>query len=156
MSIPVSTIPQVKAYFYAQLKARSELTSGAAGARQVLVSYDVLTPNVPDEYVMVGNVRRQVSVARMVGGGGAGWLDERYELDITTSVYRGGDEAQTVFERACAIADVVVDVVRLDPSLGGLVIQCNPLQAEYRSDWADNNAGRETQVIQPFEVFATI
>lgn len=128
MPIPVSTVPAVKAYLKTQLQARAELAG-------VLVSYDDPGPGVTNDMVILGDTNRTVSRLALVGGGGDGALDESYTLTVTATAYRGGDEPQLVFERACALADVVVDVVRLDPSLGSRVVECWPSAIEHQSAW---------------------
>lgn len=147
MSVPVSTIPGVKGYVFDQLVARAELIGDT-----ILVCYDEPGPYQPDDIVSVGDVARTVEPVGMVGSGGQGWLGEKYRLDVTVDCFRGGDDARTVFERACALADVVVDAVRLDPSLGGRVIESYPSTGSYQSDWLTHeetgaHMGRSARVV---------
>lgn len=136
MTAPVSTVPGVKAYLYTTIKARAEM------AEPVLVSYDEPGPNQPDDIVVIGDVVRTVEVVQMVGSGGAGWLDERYSITVLVESFISDDKAQVVFERAAALADVVVDVVRLDPSLGGRVIESAPSMSEQVGGWDEEHGGR--------------
>jgi hypothetical protein len=161
---PSSTVPAVKAYLFNALKVRTELATLIAQG-EALVSYDDPGPFQPQDIVAVTNVTRSVKPLQMVGGGGAGWLDESYTVDVVVDVFRGGDDPQTVFERACLLVDVVVDVVRQDPSLGGLVIQANPEASDYVSEWATQDQedteqvlylGRATRVLVPIKVYARI
>jgi len=108
----------------------------------VLVCYDEPGPNQPDDIVMVGDVERLVAPYQMVGSGQAGWLDEEYTVEVVVSCYRGGDDARTVFERACVLADQVVYVTRSDPSLGGAVVLAHPQTVRYGSQWDDKHLGR--------------
>lgn len=163
---PVSTIPSVKAYMVTQIRARTELTTGIADG-SILVCYDAPGPFQPDDIIAVMDAETDdMPVVQLVGGGLAGWLDEHYTLTIVVSVHRGGDDPQTVFERAAALAAIVVDVVRQDPSLGGRVIVAKPQQLSFQSDWAmapleeDGGevlyTGRLTDVAVPISVTARI
>jgi hypothetical protein len=152
-----STVPAVKAYLFAQLQARPEITAGA----KTLVSYDDPGPYQPDDIIVLGDVSRSVAPLAMVGDGGPGWLQENYTQSVVVSVYRGLDSAQAAFERAALLADVVIDVVRVDPSLGGLVTRCWPLDVSYVSDWNTQDQddgtvlhlGRSSTVTIPLSVF---
>jgi len=135
MTIPASTVPTAKLYLLTQITA---LINDPA----VLVSYDEPGPNQPDDIVMVGDVERLVTPYNMVGSGGAGWLDEDYTVEVVVSVFRGGDDARTTFERACVLADQVVFVVRTDPSLGGAVVIAHPQTVRYGGAWDDKHLGR--------------
>jgi len=139
MTIPASTIPAAKLFIYNGIVT---LINDAA----VLVSYDEPGPNQPDDIIMVGRVERQVAPFQMVGSGQAGWLDETYTVEVVVSVYRGGDDARTVFERAATLADQVVYVVRTDPSLGGAVIVAHPGNVSYQPAWEESHKGRMVDV----------
>lgn len=149
MTIPASTIPAAKLYLHTQITA---LINDAA----VLVSYDPPGPNQPDDIVMVGAVDRQVVPYQMMGSGQAGWLDEQYSVEVVVSVYRGGDDARTAFERACTLADQVVYVVRTDPSLGGAVVVAHPEQSRYEPVHEDEHKGRLVTVTIPIACRARI
>lgn len=131
VTVPTSSVAPVKNYLFNALAARTEITS-----TKVLVSYDEPGPFQPDDIIAVMDVERENSIMQMVGSGGSGWIEEEYTMDIVVACYRGGDYAKTVFERAAFLADVVVDVVRQDPSCGGLVnIHARPAAVFYASQW---------------------
>ena len=150
MSIPPPTVPAVKAYLFAALKARPEL------ALPVLVSYDEPGPHQPDDIVAVCDVDDTATVMRMVGSGAAGWLDETMTVQVVCESYRGGDEAQAVFERAAVLAAVVCDVVRLDPQLGGIAIEAKPSRISYASQWEPDHKGRLCRATVSVSVYASI
>lgn len=135
MTIPASTVPAAKLYLHSQITTLINDTS-------VLVSYDTPGPRQPDDIVMVGAVDRQIVPYQMVGSGQAGWLDETYAIEVIISVFRGGDDARTAFERACVLADQVVYVVRNDPSLGGAVVVAHPSNVRYDPTFDDDHKGR--------------
>lgn len=135
MTIPASTVPAAKAFLVTAITTAINDTS-------VLVSYDEPGTYQTDDIVMVGRVDRQVERHAFVGSGGAQWLYEIYTIEVVVRAYRGGDDAQTVFERACALADVVASAVRTDPTLGGVVLVANPSTAAIEPDWDDNHLGR--------------
>lgn len=149
MTIPASSIPAAKLFLFNGIVSLINDTA-------VLVAYDEPGPNQPDDIVMVGGVDRQVAALQMVGSGQAGWLDETYTIDVVVSVFRGGDDARTAFERACVLADQVVYVVRTDPSLGGAVVVAHPEASRYEPAWDDDHRGRLVTVTIPIYCRARI
>lgn len=146
--IPVSTVPAVRAYLFTQLDA-------ALSGQDVKVYYDVPGPGFPDDFIWLGTTEQTQEPARMVGSGGAGWIDETYHQLIEVSVFRGGDESQVVFERACALVAQVEAVIRADPSLGGLVVAAHPAGTTYESDWEASHMGRITEAQMRIQIQAT-
>lgn len=143
MPIPASTIPAVKTYLY------NQLTAALAGTADLAVFMDTPPndPPVESDVIVVGDVELGFDPWQMVGSGGQGWLYEKYSVEILISVYRGGDHAQTVLTQATNLVYQVCDVVRLDPSLGGLVVQAYPASAHFESGWSEEGAsGRVTDV----------
>lgn len=141
MTIPTSTAPAVRRYLYDQLTAT--LTADPLSkSSSLLVCFDAPGPNEPDDIVSVGRVDRQFKPQAMVGGGGAGWLEETYKVTITFDVYRGGDDPQAVFSRAAYLADQAVAIVRTDPSLGGLVLVAKPVDHTAEVEWDESHMGR--------------
>jgi hypothetical protein len=141
MDIPISSAPAARRYLFNTLTAQLS-PDPLSKTSSLIVCYDEPTVNEPDDIVSVGKVTRQLSVASFVGGGGAGWLDETYTVEITVDVFRGGDTAQQAYERASLLADSVIYVVRSDPSLGGVVSTAKPLQHLTEAAWDENHAGR--------------
>lgn len=120
MAIPQSTVKAVRMQLYNTLKT-------ALGTQNIVVCLDGPEVNLPDDIVSVGAVHRQaVPGVQLVGGGGAGWVDEHFSIEVTIEVFRGGDQAQVCFERAEDLIYQVESAVRTDPQMGGLVIQANP------------------------------
>lgn len=153
MTIPVSTVPAVKAYLLAQLVAGL----AAASNEQLLVEYDDPGPYQPGDVVSVGDVTSYVAApGAMVGGGGAGWIEEQYSLEIHIDVFRGGDYAQTVFERAWTLNAGICSVIRTDPSLGQRVIEARPGVATSSSSWDEDRLGRRVRLTQAVDVAAWI
>jgi hypothetical protein len=149
--IPASSIPAARAYLLAQLT-----TQMAALDPAILVCLDGPGPDQPDDIVSVGDVRQTYSPESGVGSGGAGWLREDYTVTVTVSCYRGGDDAATVFGRARQLADLVVAVVRSDPSLGGAVDRARPATAEHTSGWTEDHSGRMADIELGFDCLNTI
>lgn len=139
MTIPASTVPAAVAYLHTNVTT-------AVNDPAVLVSYGQPGTRQPDDMIVVGDVSREVAPWQMVGSGQAGWLDEIYTINVVVSVFRGGDYAQTVMERACVLADVVVAVIRNDPSLGGAVTVAHPSMVDYRQEWDQEHKGRLVDV----------
>lgn len=141
MPIPSSSIPAARRYLFDQLTAQLTTDPDFPKA-QLLVVYDQPGPFQPDDIVSIGKVSRQVAVNSLVGSGGAGWLEERYQVEVIVDVFRGGDYAQAAFERAVAVVDGVCAAVRGDPSLGGAVLEARPSSGTYESEWDDEHKGR--------------
>lgn len=126
----------------AMLYLLNQITAAVNDAT-VLVSYGPPGPNQPDDIVAIGTaVTIETVPIQMVGSGGAGWLDERYDVEIVISVYRGGDNGRGVLERAAALADLVVSVVRTDPSLGGAVVVAHPSVGSFVPSFDAEHKGR--------------
>lgn len=138
--IPASSIPGARAWLLAGLQAQIPESSGA------LVCLDVPGPYEPDEIVCVGEVQQTYSPESVVGSGGPGWLREDYTVTVTVDVYRGGDDASGTFLRARQLADLVVAVVRSDPSLGGAVDRARPSTASHTAGWDDEHKGRHVVI----------
>lgn len=150
MTIPASTIPAAVLYLFNGVTTQINDTA-------VLVAYGGPGPFQPDDIVAIGMaVDRSVAPYQMVGSGQAGWLDETYSIDVVVSVYRGGDDPRTAFERACTLADKVVFVVRSDPSLGGAVVVAHPEQSRYESSFEEEHKGRLVTVTIPISCRARI
>lgn len=148
MSIPTTTIPAARDYLFTQLTA--------AFPQPVLVCYDHPGPNQPDDIISVGDVHQDLAVNSQVGSGGAGWLEERYTVEVDLRCYRGGDDAQSVFARAVDMVNGVVNVVRSDPSLGGVVLVAKPKTVRYESEWDEAHLGRITNATVEIECYQRI
>jgi hypothetical protein len=122
----------------------------------LLVVYDELSTDAEDDVVVVGLVTRAMDVNSMVGGGGAGWLDERYTIAITIDVFRGGDDAAATFDRASLLLDQACAIVRTDPTLGGAVVTGRPTTSQTEGEWDEAHTGRHTLVTFAIECYARI
>lgn len=149
MSIPVSTVPAVKAALKVALEARAELAN-------VPVFYSIVTDLNEDDLIVVGGTRGRFEVARMVGSGAQWWLDETYDQQVEVWVYRGGDDEQATEERAHTLAAVVVDTLRLDPSIGGRVNQATPAGFEVTPDWEHEGIGTHCKYLLHITVDASV
>lgn len=151
MTIPVSTVPAVKAYLVTQLRA----TLTAVAGEQLLVVYDQPGTYHPGDVVIVGDVTAYASQpGAMVGGGGAGWIEEQYSLEVVVEVFRGGDYAQTAYERAWTLASAIAAVIRTDPSLGQRAIESRPGAMSTTSTWDDERLGRVVHLTLAVDVAA--
>ena len=141
--IPDSSVPAAKLYLFDQLTAAFQGVPGVG----VYLDEPPTDPPPEDDVVMVGDIEQTWEPWELVGSGGEGWLFEKYSIDVTVSVYRGGDEPRDVLNQAAALVKQVAAVVRVDPSLGGNVLQAYPASANYKSGWSDEGAsGRVTEV----------
>jgi len=155
MTIPSSTAPAVRQWLYDQCVA--QLAPDPANARaSLLVVFDQPGPNEPDDIVAIGRVRRQLKVAAMIGGGGAGWLDESYTVEIVIDVFRSADSGQVAYVRATALADSVVALVRSDLTLGGNVIKSAPRSDDAEVEWDSEHGGKHACITVEIECVTRI
>lgn len=153
MSIPVSTVPAVKSYLVTAVQAQAV----AATEEQLVVLYGAPAAYQPDDIIGVGDVlNRATEPEAMVGSGGAGWLTERYELEVVVNAFRAGDFAVEVDARAWTMAAYVETAVRLDPSCGGLVLEARPTLSRTESLWSDTHKGRIVRLSYSVEVYAAL
>lgn len=134
MTIPASTVPLAVGYLFDNIKT-------SINDPAVRVSYGPPPPGTTGDFIVIESISREIVISRMVGSGGAGWLDEIYVVDINCWVFRGGDNGQPAIERSAALADVVISVVRSDPSLGGAVKVANPTNVEYTPTLDEEHRG---------------
>lgn len=153
MTIPASITKAAKASLFTSLTASLTPVAGES----LLVCYDEPGPNQPDDIVSVGVVDRALTRVGMIGSLGGGAFEDAVTVHVTVSVYRGGDDAQTVFERACDLIDAVVDVVRADPTLGGIALRAWPKSFVVgEAAWEESHNGRVSETDIPIECVAII
>jgi hypothetical protein len=155
MTIPASSAPTVRQWMFDNFTA--QLTPDPISTTSsLLVCFDEPGPGQPDDIVSVGKTHNNIGVLALVGGGGAGWLDERYIVEITVDVYRGGDDAQAAYVRCSALCDALVAVVRTDPSLGGRVLQARPHSIAIDVEEEQAHLGRRATGLVEIECFNRI
>lgn len=155
MSIPASTAPAVRQWLYDQCTALLPLDQTDTHA-SLLVCFDQPGPNDPEDIVAIGGVRRQLKVAAMIGGGGAGWLDEHYTVSVVIDVFRGGDSGQVAYLRAMDLANAVISIVRTDLTLGGHVIKAVPTGDDAEVEWDSEHGGKHACVTVEIECVTRI
>lgn len=136
--IPISSAPAAKHWLFTTLQ--DSLTADPGNG--LVVCLDSPGTNVPNDGVAVGRVNRSLDISSLVGGAGAGFLNETYTIDVTIEVFRGGDNAELATNRAFALIDGVVHAVRTDPTMGGSVLWAKPTTSNCDCDWADDHKGR--------------
>jgi hypothetical protein len=155
MTIPSSTAPAVRQWLYDQCTAG--LAPDPVNTRaSLLVCFDQPGPNEPDDIVAIGRVRRQLEVAGMIGGGGAGWLDENYTVEIVIDVFRAADIGQVAYQRAMDLANGVIAIVRSDLTLGGHVIKSKPVSDTEEVEWDTDHGGKRATVTVEIECVTRI
>jgi hypothetical protein len=155
MTIPTSSAPVVRQYLYDAFTAQLTPDPVNTGA-SLLVCFDAPGPAQPDDIVSIGKTVNQIGVMALVGGGGAGWLDERYTVEITVEVYRGGDDAQAAYARCSALCDATIAAIRADISLGGHVLQARPHSVSIDVEDEDSHMGRRATGLVEIECFNRI
>lgn len=150
MTIPVSTVPQVRAYLFQQL------TTAVPNTAEVFDGED--TQSDREDWVKVLGARRQVGPLAMVGGGGQFWRDEKYSVEIEIETFTAGrvGSMEASETRAYALLAVLETVVRQDPSLGGLVLQANPKDSTDVPSWSPDGSGAIVTINTSVEVYTTL
>lgn len=140
-NIPASSIPAARNWIFAGLAAQ------LASNPKVLVCLDGPSTDQPDDIVSVGeNIPQTYDPQSTVGSGGPGWLREDYTVMVHVESYRGGDVAAEAFAAARTLADLVIAVVRSDPSLGGAVDRARPGAVSHTAGWAEGHEGRLVEI----------
>lgn len=155
MTIPSSTAPAVRQWLYDQCAAGLAPDPNNVRA-SLLVCFDAPGPNEPDDIVAIGQVRRRLKPGAMIGGGGAGFLDETYTVEIVIDVFRAADSGQTAYQRAMDLANAVVAIVRTDLTMGGNVIKSVPTGDSAEVEWDSEHGGKRACVTVEIECVTRI
>lgn len=158
--IPPSTAETAREYMFTNLT--NILPPDTANGSSLLVCYDEPGPDQPDDVVSIGGVSLDYEFGSFVGSGGAGWLRERYSLNIIVDVFRGGDNAQMTFARAQYLSDLVMALVRYDVTLGTQgngagqpqIITATPKTSSVESEWDEEHKGRHSVANIEISIFA--
>lgn len=143
--IPASSIPAARSYLFTQLQTLLTPDTNDTSA-SLLVCMDGPNTDIPEDVVSVGDVHQDYSPESNVGSGGSHWLREDYTITVDIQVIRGTADSTVTFARARALADLVVALVRSDPSLGGVVDRARPGAVTHETGWAEGGHGRQTDI----------
>jgi hypothetical protein len=140
MTVPVSTVPAAKTWLIGQLQ--TALTEDPTATMTVQYGPFAYADNNPDDMVWLGDADRQAEPWTLTGGLTIPLsMKETYDLTVNVSCYRGGDQSQTVEDRAWALIAEIETVVRTDPTFGGLLISSYPSQAVATVGWDEKFSG---------------
>jgi hypothetical protein len=131
-AIPTTSVPSALAYL---LSATTEQVKFDAAASSILIGFTDpgFGPDVPNEFIQFGEVKRLETPTTFQGGGGQFWLNEVYDIACLVSVWTGSSDSDGATDvqveqiaRVWQLYSYVETAIRLDPSLGDLVDQANP------------------------------
>lgn len=148
--IPDPTISPAKAYLYTQTLAAPLF------APPVAVVYDEPGPYKAADIVAFGTVHWHPAINSGVGSGGAGWIEERYDIELMIQSFLGGDNGKAAYERACALFAGVMAVLRADPSLNGIVLVAKPAPATVTTEHDPGHKGWVSRVDGAIECYQRI
>lgn len=166
MTVPVSTVPTVKAWLLGRLT--SQITQ-APGASMAVVYGDPGT-NQPDDLIQINTGNRELLPGSLVGSLDQGSLREKYTIDVTVRVYRGGAQSfQTAEERLWAIVAVIERVFRTDmwaliagdaavrsATLGGAVWSLSIEPHDLTEEWAPSGLGPSVSLVYPVTIYSDL
>ena len=135
-----SNVPAIRAYLQAHI------TAAVAGLTPIPEVWTSIPQELSaDDFVIVGGARRQVSGMAMMGGRTLpGSLKEQAYLTIQISSARGGTNSAGADAAAFAILDVVENVVRADPTCGGLTYDAIPSTSQSTHEQDDTGSSVTT------------
>ena len=148
-SAPVSTVPAAIAYLMTAIQ-----TQLSTDSLPILLSLgDPVQTYLPNDVVIIGEVRRVVDPDTFVGSGGQFWLQEKYNVDIVSKSWTGSAETLVVMERAWQLNAYVETAIRNDPSLGGLVNIAYPSGGTSPGpEWTGDPVGPLVEITNPIYI----
>ena len=141
MTYPVSTVPRVLAYLQAALQAQFNTDENP---QNIYLCVGDPGEQAPPDIVEITGVTRTTPHFAMVGDGEALALEEKYQVNVKiSSAARGASQATispVIIARAWQLLAYVETAVRLDPSLGGIVLTAWPGKSTGGvPTWAEGN-----------------
>lgn len=144
MTVPVSTVPAVRNYLVTAINNRVAAAGIASPTVEVYVSG--LDHETAEDVIVIGGARREVKPGAIVGGGGQHWKFEDYHIEVTIDCFAGGTDFSSVDARAFQLLSLVETAVRVDPSMGGLVLVSYPASSDSLHMWDDSHKGARTMI----------
>lgn len=146
MSIPVSTVPTVKAWWQTQLSTALTASSG----KTLSLNYGDSGPTEADDEVTIVTGPRTVAPHVLAGGLGAHAFEESYSLRFDVSVFRP-EGFQVAEERAWSIVATIETIARSDmwavigagnaaTVFGGELYSIGFGEHEPTAEWSDDGA----------------
>lgn len=158
---PVSTVPTVIEYLVTAIQAQ---VAADPQASQILVHFGEPNLNMPNDVIMVGEVRRTTDPETVIGSGGPNWLNEKYDIATLVSSWTGSADddgasaiSLAVNARAWQLQGYIETAVRNDPSLGDLVNVAYPNQTsspgpEWTLDEKETPTGLRVEITSSIHV----
>lgn len=158
MTAPASTVPVVRQWLYSTIT--TAVASFTDPSVEVYLSQE--DHESTQDLVVIGGAHRKNTMARLVGGGGLGWLDETYTIDVDIACFVAGPDAFTdtatqdsVDTRAYKVLAAIEQALRADPSAGGNVVVLYPSGSASQHEWDESEMGGQCQITLTVEVTAT-
>lgn len=117
MTIPATKAKALRSSLLALLQANSTVTADTS----IYVIYDDPMKTTYADIISVGAVRQTEEPFAVTGDRGVGSMLEKITIDVKVQAFKGGDEAQAVYERCLDLIDIVRTVVRTDPTISNTV-----------------------------------
>lgn len=144
MTMPVSTVPSVRNYLVTAIN--NQITAAAITKPTAEVYLSGLDHETPEDVILICGAHREVKPGALVGSGGQHWKFEQYHVEIQIDCFAGGTDFSSVDARAFQLLALVEKAVRLDPSMGGLVLESYPSSSDSLHSWDDAHKGSRTLI----------
>lgn len=130
----------VKRWLATQLTAAVAALDASAFPEGVEVALNDLDHETPADTIVIGKVETTPKLARFMGGFVDGAFDEAGEItvDIVANGY-GSDALDTVESRGMVLFGLLFDVVRADPTAGGVLLLCEVGHVGIETGWTDGS-----------------
>jgi hypothetical protein len=156
VTIPASSAPAARQWLFEQCSAALVADPLDKNARLGVYMDEPGTPDQPEDIVDINDIQNKFDTNALVGGGGAGWLNESFTISVDVSVFRGGDDAQAVSARAYTLAAQIIALVRADPTMGNTVLIAKPSGATYTGAPTEDHMGRTGNLSLTFDAFQVV
>ncbi len=132
----------------ARLVGASNVLQGLTGMENVKVYYDPQR-NVPREAIYAGDVGGSLQMVAMRGASGRVKYLGDLSLTLQVRVHQKGTTTETTDARAEAIADLVIDYIAANPTLGGLTgLKKASVDSIQLSGWFEDESATSTVTLQ--------
>lgn len=148
-----TTVKAAVAYLITQTKANLSRD----GQHTLYIGYgDNMGEGDPDDQVFLGDITTDDELIGMRTPTNANPMSESFVIPFQISAFRANDDGKKAFERCVDMVNTIANIVRTDPTLGGVVLNAFPHKLVYPSPTeSDNGQGRIAETELAIAVLGT-